>query len=86
VETLSCKLRPATSADGPAVREVVFAVLREYGLTPDPDGADQDLADLEGHYSGEGGAFAVLEDGVGRIVGSVGLKPVGTGAVELRKM
>jgi len=52
------------------VRELIFSVLREHGLEPDPGGTDRDLASLPSAY--EGGLFDVLCDGE-RIVGSVGL-------------
>ena len=86
------RLRPATDADAEAIRAVVFDTLREYGLRPDPEGADRDLFAIEASYPGSGGAFAVLETADGRIVGTVGLRPVEGVApsdprtVELRKM
>lgn len=80
------RLRPATRADSGAVRALVFGVLAEYGLSPDPAGADLDLMDLEASYIRSGGWFAVIEDVSGTIVGSVGLLPVGEGIMELRKM
>jgi putative acetyltransferase len=80
------RLRPATSADGPAVRELVFGVLREYGLKPDPADTDADLNDIEASYTARGGDFHVLETPDGRIVGTVGLYPQGPGVCELRKM
>ena len=76
-------LRAATNADCAAVRTLVFEVLREYGLLPDLIDTDADLDDLEKHYYE--GWFAVLEAD-GRIIGSVGLFPLGTGVMELRKM
>ena len=76
-------LRPATHADAPAVREMVFAILREYNLQPDPAETDADLTNIEEFY--RNGWFAVLEQN-GQIIGSVGLLPVGEGTVELRKM
>jgi putative acetyltransferase len=80
------RLRSATNADGPAVRELVFGVLHEFGLTPDHGGTDLDLSDIEQHYLQRGGLFEVLEDDRGRIVGTVGLKHLHDGAIELRKM
>jgi putative acetyltransferase len=80
------RLRPATNADGTAVRELVFGVLREYGLKPDPADTDADLNDLEASYPARGGLFDVLETSDGRIVGSVGVYPLGPGVCELRKM
>jgi putative acetyltransferase len=80
------QLRPATNADSPAVRDLVFAALREYGLSPDPDGTDADLRDIESSYPRRGGAFDVLEASHGRILGCVGLYPLGVETCELRKM
>lgn len=61
-------------------------VLQEYGLTHEPCGTDKDLADLDYHYKGRGGRFDVLENEAGEIVGCVGLYPVDTHCIELRKM
>lgn len=77
------RLRPATNADGDAVRTLVFEVLREYGLSPDPDGTDADLSEIEQHY--HDGWFSVLEVD-GHIIGSVGLLPLEETVMELRKM
>jgi putative acetyltransferase len=79
-------LRPARNGDAPAVRALVFGVLAEYGLRPDPAGADADLFDLAASYERAGGWFAVLVDPTGTVIGSVGLLPPGDGTVELRKM
>lgn len=78
-------LRAASDADTEAVRSVVFGVLREYGLDPDPGSTDADLVSIEQSYFARGGRFDVLADG-DRVVGSVGLYPVGGGMCELRKM
>ena len=80
------RLRPATNADGAAIRELVYSVLAEFGLAPDPAATDADLADLEANYPARGGRFDVLVDARGEIVGTVGLLPVEAGSVELRKM
>ena len=86
------RLRPATDADAAAVRAVVFDTLREYGLSPDPEGADRDLFALSSSYRDVGGAFAVLVTADDRVVGTVGLRPVDepvageSRTVELRKM
>lgn len=80
------RLRPATNADAEAIRRVVFAVLREYGLPPDPDGLDADLAEPETSYHRAGGSFDVLTDSSGAVVGTVGLFPLRGTRCELRKM
>jgi len=80
------RIRPATNADGPAVQAIVFAALKEHGLTPEPAGTDRDLFDLERHYFEQGGRFDVIEDASGKVVGSVGLFLIDTQQLELRKM
>jgi putative acetyltransferase len=80
------KLRPATNADCEAVRNLVFTVLGEYGLKPDPGCTDADLNDIERSYFARGGVFHVLEERDGTVVGSYGLYPMESGVCELRKM
>jgi len=80
------RIRPATNRDGETVRELVFGVLIEYGLQPDPGGTDADLDELEGTYQQRGGAFDVVEDADGRVVGTVGLYATDPERFELRKM
>jgi putative acetyltransferase len=70
------RLRPATNADCEPVRNLVFTVLAEYGLKPDPTSTDADLRDIEQSYTNRGGVFYVLEDKDGSIIGSHGLYPV----------
>jgi putative acetyltransferase len=79
-------LRPARNADGEAVRSLVFAVLREHGLSPDPTATDADLYDIESSYLHPGGSFDLLLDAAGQVAGTVGLVPMGEGRCELRKM
>ena len=68
-------LRAATTDDGPSVRELVFAILRAYGITPEPAGLDAGVM-LVG--TRESGALlepvATKEDGA-RIVGIGVLMP-----------
>ena len=78
--------RPATNADRDAIVALVFGVLGEYGLSPDPATTDADLNDVERSYQASGGMFDVLLDADGTIVGTVGLFPVGNSTCELRKM
>lgn len=79
-------VRPATNADSENVKALVFGVLREYGLESDPDGTDADLSDIEANYIRAGGAFEILEDDRGNLLGTVGLFPMDETTVELRKM
>ena len=80
------RLRPATNADGGQVRKLVYTVLGEYHLRPDPQCTDADLEDIEQSYLQRGGVFYVLEEENGAIVGSYGIYPMPAGTCELRKM
>jgi len=80
------KLRPASNDDRGAVENLVFAVLAEYDLTPDPDGTDSDLHDIERSYHASGGAFDVLVTRSDEIIGTVALFRVSASVGELRKM
>jgi len=80
------RLREATNADCDAVRELVFAVLAEYGLKSDPGCTDADLSDIEQSYFARGGLFRVLESSESSIVGAYGLYPMANRTCELRKM
>ena len=80
------RLRPASNKDRGEVTRLVYGVLKEYGLEPDPGATDADLADIEQSYFARGGTFLVLEDQDGSIVGAYGLYPIGSQTCELRKM
>lgn len=79
-------VRSATNADCRRVEELIFGVLREYGLRPAPDGIDRDLRDIEGHYINRGGVFEIIENARGELLGTVGLYPIDKETIELRKM
>ncbi len=79
-------IREATNADCERVQSLVFGVLCEYGLAPDLEGTDRDIADIEAHYTKRGGLFELFEDERGRLLGTCGLYPLDARTVELRKM
>lgn len=79
-------IRKATNSDIPEVTRLVYSVLKEYGLEPDPCGTDIDLQDLEMNYNHNGGSFDVLLSEDGKIVGSVGIFRISDTVCELRKM
>lgn len=79
-------IRTATNADCAAVEALVHGVLKEYGLEPEPGATDSDLKDLEAHYSRGGGAFWVVLEAAGEIVGSCGIHRATSADCELRKM
>jgi putative acetyltransferase len=78
-------LRRATDADGPAVRALVFGILRDYNLPTDAH-TDEDLNDFDAHYFSRGGDFTVLTADGGRVIGCVGLFRAEPTTLELRKM
>jgi putative acetyltransferase len=65
---------------------MLYSVLAEYGLAPDPAGTDADLADVEGSYWKNGGVFHVVLSPDGSIIGSAGLFRLNPEEAELRKM
>ncbi len=79
-------LRAATNRDREAIEALVFGVLAEYGLKPDPGATDADLQNIELSYIARGGLFDVLVDEAGQVVGSVGLFALSRTICELRKM
>jgi putative acetyltransferase len=82
----TARLRGASNEDREAVTRLVYSVLKEYGLEPDPGATDADLVDIEQSYFARGGAFLVLEDQDGSIIGAYGLYPLEDQTCELRKM
>jgi putative acetyltransferase len=80
------RLRPADNKDCDNVAGLVYGILREYGLKPDPGCTDADIKDIESSYFGRGGMFFVLEAENGSIVGAYGLYPIDKKICELRKM
>jgi N-acetylglutamate synthase-like GNAT family acetyltransferase len=79
-------VRSATNLDCERVQTLVFGVLHEYGLQPDLIGTDLDLTNLEANYIDRGGIFELIEDHDGNLLGTVGLFPMNSKTVELRKM
>ena len=80
------RLRVANNSDCEYIANLVFGVLGEYGLKPDPASTDADIKDIESSYFGRGGTFLVLEAEDGSIVGAYGLYPLQEHTCELRKM
>lgn len=79
-------IRRATRADERAVRELVFGILGEYSIVPDPDGTDRDLLDLDASYFSRGGMFDAAIDPEGALVACCGTYATSAAACELRKM
>jgi len=80
------QLRRASNEDSESIVSLVYGVLKEYGLKPDPGATDADLKDIEQSYFARGGLFFVLEDRGGSLIGAYGLYPLEDQSCELRKM
>ena len=78
-------IRDWQPGDRQGAAAVIGQVLKEYGLGWEPDGADQDVVQVEDHY--RDGEFWVVERD-GAIVGTAAYHPIERGeqAVEIRKM
>jgi GNAT superfamily N-acetyltransferase len=79
-------IRPAGNGDAERIRALVFSVLEEFGLRPDPAGTDADLTDIEASYLAPGGMFEVAETVEGLLAGTVGFVRLDGETCELRKM
>ena len=80
------KLRLANNNDCEKIRELVFGILKEYNLKPDPASTDTDIQNIEQAYFERGGKFYVLEEKDGSIIGAYGLYLIDEQTCELRKM
>lgn len=80
-------IRPWEPSDRQSAATVIGAVLAEYGLSWEPQGADQDVLAVEECYWQRGGEFWVVEH-QGIVVGTGAFYPIprGTQAAEIRKM
>lgn len=76
--------RRARKADEEAIRLPIFAILDEYDLKSSPQTIDADLFDIESFYGG--GAFELIVDGDGDLMGTFGLKRLDGRSCELCKM
>jgi GNAT superfamily N-acetyltransferase len=83
---MAIDVREVTSADVPAVIELVSVTLAEFGLTFGVGSpTDDQLRTLPASYADAGGRFWVATDG-DVVVGTCGVIPVAPGTHELRKM
>ena len=78
------QLLPANNQQTEAIQNVVFSVLREYGL--EPGAIDFCLENIELNYFQKGGHFYVLVDEHNTIVATGGLYAIDKDNAEIRKM
>lgn len=81
------QLHAVRESDVPAVVALVREVLSEFGLDFGVGSAtDDDLFRLPASYDGAGGAFWVVFDDDGSLLGTCGIYPIAPQTFELRKM
>jgi len=79
-------IRPAANEDSREIKSLIFGILDEYNLTPDPGSLDKDLENIEGSYTNNKGIFNVVVNPDGIIVATTGLFKIDETTCELRKM
>lgn len=83
-------LRRATNVDAEQVKRLVYEVLREYGMQPEPDHAEKGLDDIDNAFA-SGGLWVLCTEGGSdpgsrRVIGSIGIIAQGETICELTKM
>lgn len=80
-------IRAWEPSDRAVAFDLISSVLKEYGLTQEPEGADRDVLEVETFYLNKGGEFWVIERD-DQLIGTAAYYPISRGknAVEIRKM
>lgn len=79
-------IKIASNADTEIIKNIVFSVLKEYGLEPNQEGIDTDLDDIEASYINNNGYFGLIFDPNGKALGTFGLYNLDDDNCEIRKM
>jgi len=85
VTSATAAISPATSADVPAIVDLIGRVYAEYGFVYDPRVEVPDLFAFDVHYAAPRGAFFVVRQG-DTVVGSVGVERVDADTAELHRL
>jgi len=78
--------RPATAAVAPEVIELLARIWQEYGFIWEPETEFPDLFRFDTHYVPPRGAFWVVRDDTGRLVGSIGIERVDDRTAEIHRL
>ena len=81
-------MRPvaATAADVPDVTGLLARIWDEYGFIWDPVTEFPDLFEFDAHYAPPQGAFWVIRDEAGGVVGSIGVDRVDAATAEIHRL
>lgn len=77
---------PATVADAPEVIELLARIWEEYAFIWDPVTEVPDLFRFDAHYAPPYGAFWIVRDDAGVVVGSIGIERVDEGTAEIHRL
>ncbi len=78
--------RPATAAVAPEVLDLLARIWLEYGFIWEPETEFPDLFRFDAHYTPPRGAFWVVRDEAGRLVGSIGIERVDDRTAEIHRL
>ncbi|HET8579194.1 MAG TPA: GNAT family N-acetyltransferase [Methylomirabilota bacterium] len=79
-------IRRAEPADREAVQRELAAYFAFLGEALDPAGLDHDVTEWEREYGGDSGAFLVVVDATGEVIGTAGIRRLEPGVGELKRM
>jgi len=79
-------VRRAEAPDRAAVGRELAAYLAHIGEALDGGGLDHDIAHWEKQYTGASGALLLVQDEAGEIVGTAGVRRLGPGLGEIKRM
>ena len=77
---------PATGAAAADVIVLLARIWEEYRFVWDPETEFPDLFTFDAHYGPPRGAFWVVRDEVGRVIGSIGVQRVNDTSAEIRRL
>lgn len=79
-------IKQASNNDIETIKNIVFSVLKEYGLEPNQEGIDTDLDDIDSNYTNNNGYFGLVLDSNKKPLGTFGLYKIDENSCEIRKM
>src|SRR5204863_6682375 len=77
---------PATAVDAPAVIALIARIWEEYAFIWDPPTEVPDLFRFDEHYAPPHGAFWIVRDDAGRVVGSIGVERLSAATAEIHRL
>jgi predicted N-acetyltransferase YhbS len=79
------QIRLGNRQDESSINQLVFAVMKEFDLTVEPDRTESDLKNIEANYFGHDGVFLIAEE-EGKLIGIAGARRSNDCVLELVRM